>query len=44
MLHTTKTAFKNNNIGEIGISCMGGFFNKFEEGLILDKFENYFYL
>ena len=37
-LITVKFAFKNRNIGEIGISYMGGVYNKFEEeGIVLDK-------
>lgn len=36
-LITTKTAFRHRTIGEIGISWMGGIYNKFEEdGLTLD--------
>ena len=36
-LITGKIAVKNNNIGEIGISYMGGIYNKYEDdGLILD--------
>ncbi len=38
MLLTTKVAVKNRKIGEIGLSYMGGVYNKFEEdGLVLDK-------
>lgn len=38
MLLTTKAAVKNRKIGEIGLSYMGGVYNKFEEdGLVLDK-------
>jgi len=38
MLVTTKVAVKNRKIGEIGLSYMGGVYNKFEEdGLVLDK-------
>jgi len=37
-LITAKTAFKHRKIGELGISWMGGVYNKFEEdGLTLDK-------
>jgi len=37
-LVTAKTAFKHRKIGELGISWMGGVYNKFEEdGLTLDK-------
>jgi hypothetical protein len=37
-LLTAKTALKNRNIGELGISYMGGTYNKFQEdGLVLDK-------
>lgn len=37
-LFTGKVAIKNRNIGEIGVSYMGGVYNKFEEdGLTLDK-------
>jgi hypothetical protein len=37
-LVTAKFAVKNNRIGELGISYMGGVYNKFEEdGLTLDK-------
>lgn len=37
-LFTGKIAIKNPNIGEIGISYMGGIYNKFEEeGITLDK-------
>lgn len=35
---TTKVAIKNRKIGEIGLSYMGGIYNKFrEDGLILDR-------
>lgn len=38
MLLTAKTAVRNRKIGEIGLSYMGGVYNKFEEdGLVLDK-------
>ncbi len=38
MLLTTKVAVRNRKIGEIGLSYMGGVYNKFEEdGLVLDK-------
>ena len=38
MLLTAKGAVKNRKIGEIGLSYMGGVYNKFEEdGLVLDK-------
>lgn len=37
-LLTGKVAIRNNKIGELGISYMGGVYNKFEEdGLVLDK-------
>lgn len=37
-LLTTKVAIKNRRIGEMGISYMGGVYNKFQEdGLVLDK-------
>lgn len=37
-LFTGKIAVRNNKIGEIGLSYMGGVYNKFqEEGLVLDK-------
>lgn len=37
-LVTAKTAFRHRGIGELGISWMGGVYNKFEEdGLVLDK-------
>lgn len=37
-LLTTKIALRNTRIGEIGLSYMGGVYNKFQEdGLILDK-------
>jgi hypothetical protein len=40
-LLTAKFALRNNRIGEIGISYMGGVYNKFQEdGLILDKKRN----
>ncbi len=38
MLLTTKVAVRNRKIGEIGLSYMGGVYNKFEEdGLVFDK-------
>ena len=38
MLVTTKVAVKNRKVGEIGLSYMGGVYNKFQEdGLVLDK-------
>lgn len=38
MLLTAKTAVRNRKIGEIGLSYMGGVYNKFEEdGLVLDE-------
>lgn len=38
MLLTAKAAVRNRKIGEIGLSYMGGVYNKFEEdGLVLDK-------
>ncbi len=37
-LVTAKTAIKNKKIGEVGISYMGGVYNKFQDdGLVLDK-------
>ncbi|MBL7922123.1 MAG: hypothetical protein JNJ40_17545 [Bacteroidia bacterium] len=37
-LVTTKTAIRHRKVGEIGVSWMGGVYNKFEEdGLVLDK-------
>lgn len=37
-LFTGKVALRNNKIGEIGLSYMGGFYNTYEEdGLILDE-------
>lgn len=37
-LFTGKVAFRNNKIGEIGLSYMGGIYNTYEEdGLILDE-------
>jgi hypothetical protein len=37
-LLTTKLALRNRKVGEIGLSYMGGVYNKFEEdGLMLDK-------
>jgi hypothetical protein len=37
-LFTAKTALRNRNIGELGVSYMGGVYNKHEEdGLILDE-------
>lgn len=37
-LLTGKVAVRNNKIGELGLSYMGGVYNKFEEdGLVLDK-------
>lgn len=37
-LLTAKFALRNNRVGEIGISYMGGVYNKFQEdGLVLDK-------
>jgi hypothetical protein len=37
-LLTTKVGLRNKNIGELGLSYMGGVYNKFEEdGLTLDK-------
>ena len=41
MLFTGKIALRNNKIGEIGLSYMGGAYNKFEEdGMTLDKKRN----
>ncbi|HVE60389.1 MAG TPA: hypothetical protein VNA26_01125, partial [Chitinophagaceae bacterium] len=38
MLFTGKLALRNSRIGELGLSYMGGAYNKFEEdGLVLDK-------
>jgi hypothetical protein len=38
MLFTGKVALKNRKIGEIGLSYMGGVYNKFQDdGLVLDK-------
>ena len=38
MLLTGKVAVRNNKIGELGLSYMGGVYNKFEDdGLVLDK-------
>jgi len=38
MLFTGKAAIRNRKIGEIGLSYMGGVYNKFQEdGLVLDK-------
>ncbi len=38
MLLTGKIAARHNNIGELGLSYMGGVYNKFEDdGLVLDK-------
>lgn len=38
MLFTGKVAVRNSKIGEIGLSYMGGAYNKFQEdGLVLDK-------
>jgi len=38
MLFTGKMAIRNNKIGELGLSYMGGVYNKFQDdGLILDK-------
>ena len=37
-LTTLKLALKNINIGEVGVSWMGGVYNKFEDdGLVFDK-------
>lgn len=37
-LLTTKIALRNNRIGEVGFSYMGGVYNKYQEdGLVLDK-------
>lgn len=37
-LFTGKLAVRNNKVGEIGVSYMGGVYNKFQEdGLVLDK-------
>lgn len=37
-LFTAKTAFRHRKAGEIGLSWMGGVYNKFEEdGIVLDK-------
>lgn len=41
MLFTGKVAIRNSKIGEIGLSYMGGAYNKFaEDGLVLDKKRN----
>ena len=41
MLFTGKVALRNSKIGEVGLSYMGGAYNKFEEdGLVLDKKRN----
>jgi len=41
MLFTGKVALRNSKIGEIGLSYMGGAYNKFaEDGLVLDKKRN----
>ncbi len=41
MLFTGKIAVKNNNIGELGLSYMGGAYNKFkEDGITLDDKRN----
>ena len=38
MLLTAKAAIRNRKIGELGLSCMGGVYNKFkEDGLVLDR-------
>ncbi len=38
MLFTGKFALRNGNIGELGLSYMGGVYNKFQDnGLVLDK-------
>ncbi|MFN2440192.1 MAG: hypothetical protein ABR503_13400 [Chitinophagaceae bacterium] len=38
MLFTGKIALRNSKVGELGLSYMGGAYNKFEEdGLVLDK-------
>ncbi|HEV8283597.1 MAG TPA: hypothetical protein VGQ09_04765 [Chitinophagaceae bacterium] len=38
MLLTAKTAVRNDKVGELGISYMGGVYNKFkEDGIVLDK-------
>lgn len=40
-LLTAKFALRNNHVGEIGVSYMGGVYNKFQkDGLILDKKRN----
>src|SRR5207253_162769 len=37
-LLTAKTAIKNKRIGELGVSYMGGVYNKFQEdGLVIDQ-------
>lgn len=37
-LFTGKVAIRNNKVGELGLSYMGGIYNKFEDdGLVLDK-------
>ncbi len=41
MLFTGKIALRNSKVGELGLSYMGGAYNKFEEdGLVLDKKRN----
>ncbi len=41
MLFTGKVALRNSKVGELGLSYMGGAYNKFEEdGLVLDKKRN----
>ncbi len=41
MLFTWKVALRNNKVGELGLSYMGGAYNKFEEdGLVFDKKRN----
>jgi hypothetical protein len=38
MLLTAKTAIRNTSIGEVGLSYMGGVYNKFkDDGIVLDK-------
>ncbi len=41
MLFTGKVALRNSKVGELGLSYMGGAYNKFEEdGLVFDKKRN----
>jgi hypothetical protein len=41
MLFTGKVALRNSKVGELGLSYMGGAYNKFEDdGLVFDKKRN----